>query len=169
MEEVAHALSLSAPSTALLPSFRTALAEYYAEGRHSEISSQTLPQYVADLLQRASHPAPGRVAETVLWGVVGGEYVGRVSLRHTLTPGLGAWGGHIGYEVRPSARGRGYAHALLAGILPHARPLGLERVLLPCDDSNAAPIRVIERAGGVLEALVVNPEGAPGRRYWLEL
>jgi predicted acetyltransferase len=162
-------LCLESPSQSLLPSFSHALTEYHAQGRHLDLSSNHLPEYIASFADRASSPAPGRVAETVLWGVVGGEYVGRVSLRHTLTPGLGAWGGHIGYEVRPSARGRGYAHALLAGILPHARPLGLERVLLPCDDSNAAPIRVIERAGGVLEALVVNPEGAPGRRYWLEL
>ena len=74
----------------------------------------------------------------MLLGVVNGEYVGRVSLRHRLNAGLEAWGGHIGYEVRPSVRGRGYGHALLAGMLPHARTLGLERVLLHCDDSNAA-------------------------------
>ena len=74
----------------------------------------------------------------MLLGVVNDEYVGRVSLRHRLNAGLEAWGGHIGYEVRPSVRGRGYGHALLAGMLPHARTLGLERVLLHCDDSNAA-------------------------------
>lgn len=74
----------------------------------------------------------------MLLGVVNGEYVGRVSLRHRLNAGLEAWGGHIGYEVRPSVRGRGYGHALLAGMLPHARTLGLERALLHCDDSNAA-------------------------------
>ena len=68
-----------------------------------------------------------------------GEYVGRISLRHELNTGLETWGGHIGYEVRPSMRGR----SLLAGILPHARTLGLERMLLHCDDSNAASICII--------------------------
>nr|WP_310583671.1 GNAT family N-acetyltransferase [Deinococcus sp.] len=101
-------------------------------------------------------------------GVVNGEYVGRVSLRHRLNAGLEAWGGHIGYEVS-SVRGRGYGHALLAGMLPHARTLGLTRVLLHCDDSNVASIRVIEKAGGVLDGLVVNPVGEAGRRYWIEL
>lgn len=107
--------------------------------------------------------------ETVLLGVVNGEYVGRVSLRHRLNAGLEAWGGHIGYEVRPSVRGRGYGHALLAGILPPARTLGLERVLLHCDDSNAASICIIEKAGGMLERLVVNPDRETGRRYRTEL
>ena len=98
-----------------------------------------------------------------------GEYVGRVSLRHELNAGLETWGGHIGYEVRPSMRGRGYGHALLAGILPHARTLGLERVLLHCYKSNAASTCIIEKAGGMLEGLVVNPDGEVGRRYRMEL
>jgi predicted acetyltransferase len=162
-------IKLFQPIAEFLPSFRAALAEYHAEGWHLDISADTLLEYISGLSKRAADPEPGRVPETVFWGVVGGEYMGRVSLRHELTAGLEAWGGHIGYEVRPSARGRGYGHALLAGILPYARTLGLQRVLLHCDDSNAASTRVIEAAGAVLEALVVNPDGAAGRRYWLEL
>ena len=162
-------LSLQTPSQAHLPSFRAALAEYHAEGRHLELDVEMLPEYIAGLTDRTTNLKLGRVPETVLWGVLNGEYVGRVSLRHELTAGLEAWGGHIGYEVRPSARGRGYGHALLAGILPSAHALGLQRVLLHCDDSNAASVRVVEKAGGMLEGLVVNPDGKTGRRYWIEL
>ena len=162
-------LILQTPSQAHLPSFRAALAEYHAEGRHLELDVEMLPEYIAGLTDRTTKLKPGRVPETVLWGVLNREYVGRVSLRHELTAGLEAWGGHIGYEVRPSMRGRGYGHALLTGILPHARALGLKRVLLHCDDSNVASIRVIEKAGGVLDGLVINPGGETGRRYWIEL
>ena len=162
-------LTLQTPSQVHLPSVRAALAEYHAEGRHLELDAGILPDYIASLADRITNPKPGRVPETVFWGVLNGEYLGRVSLRHTLNAGLEAWGGHIGYEVRPSMRGRGHGHALLAGILPHARTLGLGQVLLHCDDSNAASIRVIEKAGGVLDRLVVNPDGARGRRYWIRL
>lgn len=93
------ALVLTAPSLALLPSFRRALAENHQEGRHLDISAGSLPEYIAGLIDRATRPIPGRVPETVLWGVMEGEYVGRVSLRHTLNARLDAWGGHIGYEV----------------------------------------------------------------------
>ncbi len=162
-------LSLDHPSLAHLPSFRTALAENHAEGRHLELKAEELPKYISGLTDRTASPKPGRVPKTVLWGVLDGEYVGRVSLRHELTAGLEAWGGHIGYEVRPSMQGRGYGHALLAGMLPYARALGLERVLLHCDDSNVASTRVIKKAGGVLDGLVLNPDGAAGRRCWIEL
>ena len=86
--------------------------------------------------------------------------MGRVSLRHELNAGLETWGGHIGYEVRHSMQGR----SLLAGILPHARTLGLERVLLHCDDSDAASTCIIEKAGGMLGGLVANPDGETRQR-----
>ena len=164
-------IALQPPSLTLLLSFRAALAEYHAEGRHLELDAETLPEYIVGLPERIRPRGPERVPETVFWGVVDGEYVGRVSLRHSLNAGLEAWGGHIGYEVQPSRRGQGYGHALLGGVLPHARALGLERVLLHCDESNMASIRVIEGAGGVFAGQTPNleREGAPGRSYWIAL
>lgn len=155
----------------LLPSFRAALAEEQAEGNYLDLTPEALPVHIAALLARSHDVKPGRVPETVYWSVVGGEYVGRVSLRHFLTSGLEQWGGHIGYQVRPSRRGRGYGHALLAGVLPHARALGLERVLLHCDETNLASARVIEGAGGTCAGQVPNleREGGVGRAYWIML
>ena len=171
MEEIALSLTLHVPSLVLLTSFRGALAEYQAEGRYLNLSPEMLPEYVAGLENRASTVPPGRVPETVYWGVVEGEYVGRVSLRHFLNPHLEQWGGHIGYEVRPTRRGCGYGHALLAGVLPRARAIGLSRVLLHCDEKNLASARIIERAGGVYARSTPNLErnGALGRAYWISL
>ncbi len=164
-------LTLERPSLPLLPSFRAALTEEQAEGQYLDLTPEALPAHIAALLARDRDVKPGRVPETVYWGVVGSEYVGRVSLRHTLNAGLEAWGGHIGYQVRLSRRGRGYGHALLVGVLPHARALGLERVLLHCDDANVASARVIEGAGGVFVGHTSNLDepGQQGRAYWLAL
>jgi predicted acetyltransferase len=50
---------------------------------------------------------PGWVPQTTLWWVDGTEYLGRVGIRHRLTPALRERGGHIGYDIRPTARRRG--------------------------------------------------------------
>ncbi len=89
--------------------------------------------------------------ETLLWYVEGDEFLGSISARHGLTPMLELWGGHVGYAVRPSAQGRGYASAMLAGMLDHIREtLPLERVTLTANTRNLASIRVIEKNGCVL-------------------
>ena len=113
-----------------------------------------------------------RVPETILWYVEGDAFLGSVHLRHHLNDALALWGGHIGYAVRPSAQGRGYAKAMLAGMLDHARARGdLDRVMLTVNTKNPASIRVIEQNGGVLADTIPHPwvEGDEGRRYWIEL
>lgn len=76
--------------------------------------------------------------------------------------------GHIGYGVRPSARGQGLATWALGRVLRHAREAGLDRVLLVCRDDNAASVRTIERAGGALAATVDDGRGL-ARHYWIDL
>jgi predicted acetyltransferase len=83
--------------------------------------------------------------------VDGCEYLGRLSIRHSLTPWLLDFGGHIGYGIRPSARRRGHATAMFRACLPVASRLGIDPALLTCDVSNLASRRVIEAGGGVLE------------------
>lgn len=60
-------------------------------------------------------------------------------------------GGHIGYDVRRSARLRGHATAMLRAALPVAAGLGLTSVLVTCDHDNVGSRRVIEAAGGEFE------------------
>lgn len=67
-------LKLQMPSLALLPSFRTALAEEQAEGNHLDLTPEALPAHIAALLARSHDVKPGRVPETMYWGVVDGEY-----------------------------------------------------------------------------------------------
>ncbi|SDJ45915.1 Acetyltransferase (GNAT) domain-containing protein [Actinokineospora alba] len=72
------------------------------------------------------------------------------------------FGGHIGYDIRPSARGRGHATALLAAALGVAHTYGIDRALLTCAPDNLASRRVIERNGGELDD--ISPAGR--LRYW---
>lgn len=88
---------------------------------------------------------------THLWWVEGKTYLGRLSIRHSLTRWLREYGGHIGYGVRPSARRQGHATAMLAASLPVAKQLGIDPALLTCDDTNLASRKVIEACGGRLE------------------
>ncbi|MBW6435405.1 GNAT family N-acetyltransferase [Actinoplanes hulinensis] len=110
----------------------------------------------------------GWVPCTFRWIVEGDRYLGAIALRHELNDFLLDAGGHIGYGVRPSARGRGLAGWALAGILPEARKLGMARVLLTCKVDNPASARTIERGGGVLEDIRVTELGTL-RRYWITL
>lgn len=117
---------------------------------------------------------PGIVPQTDFWLVrrdpSGPMILGASSLRHALNESLRDIGGHIGYDVRPSERRKGYGTQLLAMTLPHARALGLTRVLLTCDSDNVASARIIEHNGGVLASQSVSPRsGVLVSRYWIEL
>ncbi|HEY7223576.1 MAG TPA: GNAT family N-acetyltransferase [Micromonosporaceae bacterium] len=112
--------------------------------------------------------APDRVHATYWWVVDGDTYLGAITLRHRLNDFLLRAGGHIGYGVRPSARGRGVATWALGQVLGHARAMGLPRVLITCRDANVASARTIEHNGGVLED-IRETEFGPTRRYWVNL
>jgi predicted acetyltransferase len=111
--------------------------------------------------------APERVRSLYRWIVEGAEVLGGIVLR--LGPDdFVRWAGHVGYGIRPSARRRGLATWALGEILPEARALGLERVLIVCAADNLASARAIERTGGVLEGIRDTALG-PARRYWIAL
>lgn len=112
--------------------------------------------------------AEGRVHADYWWITEQQRYLGCITPRHALTDFLLRAGGHVGYAVRPSARGCGLAAWALRMILPRAQDLGIDRLLVTCDDSNAASARTIEKAGGVLEDVRQTELGLT-RRYWIAL
>lgn len=110
----------------------------------------------------------GIVPCTYRWIIEGERYVGAIAFRHYLTPYLLNSGGHIGYGVRPSDRGRGAATWALREVCDRLSVQGEpERVLLTCDDANEASARTIERCGGVLEDVRTGTDGRDFRRYWI--
>lgn len=96
------------------------------------------------------------------------ELIGMIGIRHYLNSALLKRGGHIGYSVRPTCRGRGYATEMLALALKQCRTLGLHRVLVTCNRTNLASAKVIVHNGGVLENELENG-GIVTQRYWISL
>lgn len=98
-----------------------------------------------------------------------GRIIGMVNIRHELNEVLAAYGGHIGYGVRPSERRKGYATAILKMALAYAKELGLSRVMLACDRDNKASRKTIVNCGGKLEREVIDADGNVVQVYWIML
>jgi predicted acetyltransferase len=127
-------------------------------------------EYLAQLeTRRTMQGTDDRVPSTFLVAEVDGEIVGRVSIRHELNDYLRRLGGHIGYGVLPQFRRRGYATEILRQSLEITSSMGLNRVMLTCDDNNAGSAKTIESQGGVLTAVVAsdNPNEPAVRQYWI--
>jgi predicted acetyltransferase len=171
------------PTTEVHDSFLAAMKEFLDEGRGAPddrsqigrdlrepgIEALADPDVFAAYVARVNaepfpeSPRPdGFVPSTTFWLVDGKEYLGRIQLRHRLTEWLRDVGGHIGYDVRRSARRRGHASLMLREILPYARGLGVDPALVTCDEDNVGSRKVIEAAGGVLEDVRHGK-----RRYWV--
>jgi predicted acetyltransferase len=86
------------------------------------------------------------------WIVEDGEVLGGIALRAADDDRVHRFG-HIGYGVRPSARGLGVATWALGEVLRHAASLGIDPVLAFCLDNNAGSIATLERHGATLEAV----------------
>jgi predicted acetyltransferase len=173
---------LTPPTVRVHRSFLAAMTEFQAEGRggpgdNSMIGGEirlyggqwaepgVFGEYVSWLCGQSLEESPrpdGVVPSTTLWWVSGDEYLGRIAIRHRLTPRLRESGGHIGYDVRPSARRRGHATAILDAALPLAHGLGIDPALLTCDTDNIGSRKVIEANGGSLAG-----SNAGMLRYWV--
>jgi predicted acetyltransferase len=169
-------LRLVEPTVALRDAYTALVLDFRAAGEpfHQNYfdALRDFPAFVHTLRReaRGENLPPDKVPCTHFWALCGETVVGTVRLRHRLTPTLERFGGHIGYDVRPSERHRGYATAMLALVLPKARELGLQRVLLTCNTENAVSARVIEKNGGVVADRSIDPRsGKMAARYWIDL
>ena len=167
----AAALRLRPPREDEEDAFRAAHEAMAAEGHTfglGYLPGLPWPAYLQALADQrtGARVPPGLVPATFLVADVGGEIVGRTSVRHVLNESLKLEGGHIGYCVLPARRRRGYATEILRQALVIARSYGADPVLVTCDDDNAGSARVIETCGGELDSVVVIANQAiPVRRY----
>lgn len=93
-----------------------------------------------------------------------GQAVGFLNLRLRLSAYLLEEGGHIGYSIRPSERGKGYAKEALRQGLQVAKEKNIKRALVTCSTENPASRAVILANGGQLEDVRNGTE-----RYWIEV
>lgn len=98
------------------------------------------------------------------------EIVGAIGIRWKQVPALMAFGGLIGYSIRPSQRGKGYASEMLKIALNKFKNTNIENVLITCKDFNIASKKVIEKNGGIFENIYRNiDDGYAYLRYWIKI
>lgn len=73
------------------------------------------------------------------------EVLGNIRIRHQRVD----YAGHIGYDIKPSARGNGYAQKILELGLEIAHSFDINDVYLTVDRSNESSKHIIEKAGGI--------------------
>ncbi|BAV80582.1 acetyltransferase (GNAT) family protein [Streptococcus sp. NPS 308] len=95
---------------------------------------------------------------------IDGQAVGFLNIRLCLNDFLLEEGGHIGYSIRPSERGKGYAKESLRQGLQVAKGKNIKRALVTCSTENPASRAVILANGGVFEDVRNGVE-----RYWIDL
>lgn len=73
--------------------------------------------------------------------------IGRI--RHCLNDSLRETGGHIGYAIRPSERGKGYGTVLLALLMEKSKQLDISQLQVGAEAYNIQSNKIIMRNGGV--------------------
>ena len=112
----------------------------------------------------------GRVSQTRYWLIDEEEYIGFVSIRHRLNAHLKQIGGHIGYQIRPSKRKKGYGTVILKYALQKVKGLGIKKVLITCDKSNIGSRKIIEANEGRLIGEFKAPKHKPKiLKYWIKI
>jgi len=164
------------PNVKYKDTFIEGVEEFVAKKEKEGIEALNYLNNFAAYIQKLNNNSKGiglkedYVPSTDLWLVDGDKYIGRLSIRHELNDKLRRFGGHIGYAIRPSERGKGYGNKILELGLTYAKELGIKHILLTCDETNIASKKIIEKLGGKLEDKI-NIEGhkTPTLRYWIDL
>lgn len=169
-------MELLLPDKKYYQSYIDAINEYQSHNvttyEFMDVDSYDIFKRIKDFRDGNNLPA-GYVKGTYLWLVDADEFVGEVSIRHSLTDSLLRFGGNIGYGVRYSKWNQGIGTIMLSKALIYAKEkIGLSKVLITCNDDNYSSARVIEKNGGLLQDKVKNTiDGVDRitRRYWVEI
>lgn len=168
-------IQLCKPSTELVTSYIAFMDEMKAMGekiwdQNIPFLSESLEDFVFRVIKGENQPQEGLVPETIYWAVRDNKVVGRIALRHFLSESLKEFGGHIGYEVRPSDRKKGIAKEMLRQLLQTTKCKDIGSLLLTCAPDNTASIRTIIANGGVLEKTIfVEKWNRDTSYYWITI
>jgi predicted acetyltransferase len=88
----------------------------------------------------------GEVITSTFWLVDEKDVVGVVRIRHREVN----CAGHIGYDISPDCRNRGYGFQILKLALEKAISIGIEEVIITCNIDNTASKKIIEKNNGKL-------------------
>lgn len=80
--------------------------------------------------------------------------VGVVRVRHQDV----STAGHIGYDISPCYRNKGYGTQILKLALSEAKKIGLKEVMITCNIDNIASRKIIEKNNGKLLETIFDEE-----------
>lgn len=96
----------------------------------------------------------GDVTTSTFWLVDKKEVVGVVRIRHEEVDTAG----HMGYDISPNYRNKGYGNQILKLSLDRATNIGIKEVVLTCNIDNIASRKIIEKNNGKLLETVFDEE-----------
>ena len=96
----------------------------------------------------------GEVITSTFWLIDKKDVVGVVRIRHQEIESAG----HIGYDISPDYRNRGYGFQILKLALEKAKKIGIEELILTCNIDNAASKKIIEKNNGKLYGIIFDEE-----------
>jgi predicted acetyltransferase len=96
----------------------------------------------------------GEVATSSFWLIDNNEVVGVVRVRHEEVE----YSGHIGYDISPSYRSKGYGTEILRLSLEEAAKIGIKEAIVTCNIDNLPSRKIIEKNKGQLLGTVFDEE-----------
>lgn len=96
----------------------------------------------------------GWTATSTFWMIDKNEVVGVVRIRHKEV----ATAGHIGYDISPDYRNKGYGSRILKLALEKAVQLGINNCIVLCGMDNIISRKIIEKNNGKLLGVVFDKE-----------
>lgn len=105
-------------------------------------------------LSRGIEIPEGWVRTSTFWLIDNAEVVGVVRVRHEEV----STAGHIGYDISPSYRNKGYGTQILKLALAKAEEIGIKEAIVTCNIDNIASRKIIEKNNGKLLGTIFDEE-----------
>ncbi|MCU5746671.1 GNAT family N-acetyltransferase [Staphylococcus sp. SQ8-PEA] len=131
------------------------------------VKYENFEDLVKSLKDNKSHDKS--IDNTTYFLFVEGEIVGAANIRHELNHNLKQVGGHVGYGVRRSYRGKGYGSKILRKALDYLSRIDVKKALVTCEKTNTSSAKVIEKNGGEEIDPSVLDDGTEIRRFLIEI
>jgi len=96
----------------------------------------------------------GEVITSTFWLIDKKEVVGVVRIRHEEV----GTAGHIGYDISPDFRNKGYGNVILKHALEKVEEIGIKEIVLTCNIDNIASKKIIENNHGKLISTIYDEE-----------
>ncbi|MBS4538892.1 GNAT family N-acetyltransferase [Clostridium sp. D2Q-11] len=122
----------------------------YKKGR------QNFNEYLNELINysKGIDLPQGEVMTSSFWLIHRDEVIGVVRVRHQEVE----YAGHIGYDISPSYRNKGYGSEILKLALKEAKKIGIVEAIVTCNIDNMISKKIIEKNNGKLLGRVFDEE-----------